>query len=66
MGRMVDHQADEIDIAAGSLDDPNSVRPGFRLYAGEAPEWQEMNDDLPKYDALRPTTRGLPPGTTEV
>jgi hypothetical protein len=60
----VAHQADEIDIAAGSLDDPDAVSPGFHLYVGEAPAWQPVDDGLPQFEALRPDTRGLPPGAT--
>jgi hypothetical protein len=55
----VDHQPDEIDIAVGSLDDPNAVTPGFHLFVKEAPGWMAMTDDLPRFAALRPNTRGL-------
>jgi hypothetical protein len=61
----VEHQAEEIDIAAGSLDDPGAISPGFHLYVAEAPAWMNLADDLPKYGALRPDTRGLSPGQTE-
>ena len=61
----VRHQPDEIDIAVGSLDDPGAVAPEFHLYAAAAPPWALPNDGLPRYDALRPATRGLEPGQTE-
>ena len=61
----VRHQPDEIDITVGSLDDPGAVRPGFHLYVGEAPEWMPLDDGLPSFAALRPTTRGLKPGQIE-
>ena len=49
----VRHQPGEIDIAAASLDAPS------------APKWAIPIDGLPRYAALRPTTRGLAPGQTE-
>ncbi|HET6526882.1 GFA family protein [Sphingopyxis sp.] len=61
----VDHQPGEIDVAAGTLDDPDAVAPAFHLYAAQAPAWMVMNALLPRYDALRPDTRGLERGQTE-
>ena len=61
----VRHQPDEIDVAAGTLDDPDAVSPGFHLYWAGAPQWMVCDDGLPRFDALRPTTRGLAPGQTE-
>jgi hypothetical protein len=61
----VRHQPHEIDVAAGTLDKPDAVAPGFHLYWAEAPEWV-ADDGLPRFDALRPATRGLEPGKTEV
>jgi hypothetical protein len=58
----VNHQADEIDITAGSLDDPNAVAPGFHLFVEQAPAWLSMADGLPRFAALRPNTRGLAKG----
>ena len=60
----VGHQPDEIDIAAGSLDEPAAVKPGFHLYADCAPAWMNIDDGLPRFAALRPATRGLAPGQT--
>lgn len=60
----VRHQPDEIDIAAGSLDDPAAARPGFHLYADCAPAWMNPDDGLPRFAALRPSTRGLALGQT--
>lgn len=62
----VRHQPGEIDIAVGSLDDPEAVDPGFHLYTSEAPSWAIGRDHLPRHDALRPQTRGLATGQTEV
>lgn len=61
----VRHQPDEIDIAAGTLDDPEEIAPSFHLYAAEAPSWMPMTAFLPRYKALRPKTRGLEEGATE-
>jgi hypothetical protein len=61
----VRHQGDEIDVAVGSLDDPGTVAPTFHLYVSEAPPWVSFADGLPRFEALRPTTRGLPAGRTE-
>jgi hypothetical protein len=49
-----------------SLDDPDAVQPAFHLYVCRAPTWMNLNDDLPRYEALRPATRGLAAGQTEV
>lgn len=59
------HQPDEIDVAAGALDDPEAIKPEFHLYAAMAPSWMPLGDGLPRYDALRPDTRGLKPGQTK-
>lgn len=61
----VRHQAEEIDIAAGTLDDPEEIAPAFHLYTAEAPSWMPMVAFLPRYKALRPKTRGLDEGVTE-
>lgn len=60
----VRHQPGEIDVAAGSLDDPAAITPAFHLYAGSAPPWALSGDGLPRFDTLRPATRGLAPGQT--
>ena len=61
----VSHQPDEIDVAAGTLDDPEAARPGFHIFAGEAPAWLAIDDGLPVFDKLRPDMRGLEPGQVE-
>ncbi len=60
----VAHQDDEIDVTGGSLDDPAVVEPGFHIFACEAPPWAVFDTSLPRFDRLRPDTRGLPPGQT--
>jgi hypothetical protein len=61
----VTHQAEEIDIAVGALDAPDTVSPGFHLYVAQAPAWMTFKDGTPCYPALRPATRGLQAGQTE-
>lgn len=61
----VRHQPDEIDVAVGTLDDPDRVEPAFHLYVAAAPQWADLNDGLPQYEALRPNTRGLREGQVE-
>jgi hypothetical protein len=61
----VRHQPNEIDVAVGTLDEPGAVIPGFHLYATQAPGWVDLDDGLPCFDSLRPTTRGLARGQTE-
>jgi hypothetical protein len=60
----VRHQPGEIDIAVGSLDDPDAVSPGFHLYVDSAPVWVKPADALPQFAQLRPNTRGLADGRT--
>jgi hypothetical protein len=62
----VHHQPDEIDIAAGSLDDPSAVTPAFHLFVEQAPAWLTLADSLPCFPELRPNTRGLDPGQTRL
>ncbi len=61
----VRHQPNEIDVAVGTLDNPDTVKPAFHLYVAEAPQWADLEDALPRYDALRPNTRGLKAGEVE-
>ena len=60
----VDHQPDEIDITAASLDVPDVVAPSFHIYYADRIAWASAGDDLPRHDRLRPDTPGLPPGVT--
>lgn len=55
----VDHQPDTIDFTIPSLDDPESVAPGFHIFTGEQIGWFETADALPRHTAFRPDTRGL-------
>lgn len=56
----VDFQAEEIDIAAATLDEPGGVTPGFHIFFADHISWNEPGDTLPRFDGWRPDTRGLP------
>lgn len=60
----VDFQADTIDVAAASLDEPALVAPTFHIFCQDAIAWSLPSDGLPRHAAFRPTTRGLPPDAT--
>jgi hypothetical protein len=62
----VDHQPETVDISVATLDDPDSVRPGFHIFWSSRIAWFEPGDDAPRHERFRPDTRGLegtePPG----
>ncbi len=39
---------------AGSLDDPNQIRPTSVIYTKDAPAWDFFDPDIPKYQAMSP------------
>ena len=55
----VDHQPETIDITVATLDDPDSVEPGFRIFEASRISWFETADDLPRHERFRQDTRGL-------
>lgn len=55
----VDHQPETIDFAVATLDDPDSVAPGFHIFHASRITWFETSDELPRHDRFRPDTRGL-------
>jgi hypothetical protein len=61
----VDHQAETLDFSIATLDEPDSVAPGFHIFYEEHISWAAACDALPRYDRFRPDTRGLEPGRTE-
>jgi hypothetical protein len=62
----VDHQPETVDFSVATLDDPNTVTPGFHIFWGSRIKWFDPGDDLPRHEKFRPDTRGLegtePPG----
>ncbi|HMJ56407.1 MAG TPA: GFA family protein [Polyangiaceae bacterium] len=44
---------DEIDVTAGSLDEPSEVRPKADIYIGTKLPWIVLDDDLPSYSGER-------------
>lgn len=55
----VDHQPETVDFSVATLDDPDSVAPGFHIFVGSKIAWFETTDDLPRHEKFRPDTRGL-------
>jgi hypothetical protein len=55
----VDFQPETVDFAIATLDEPGRVRPGFHIFTRSRIPWFDTNDDLPRYEAFRPNTRGL-------
>jgi hypothetical protein len=41
-------------IQAGSLDDPDRVRPESVIYVKDAVSWDRFDPDLPKFEAMQP------------
>jgi hypothetical protein len=41
-------------VQAGSLDDPNQVRPNEVIYAKDAVAWDFFDPSIPKFEAMRP------------
>jgi hypothetical protein len=58
------HQPDELDLPVPTLDEPEKVVPTFHIYYASRIPWAEAADTCPRYDKLRPNTRGLPSGAT--
>jgi len=55
----VDHQPETIDFSVATLDEPDSVEPGFHIFYGSRIAWFETGDTLPRHKKFRPDTRGL-------
>ena len=55
----VDHQPETVDFSVATLDEPNSVVPGFHIFWSSRIAWFEPADGLPKHERFRPDTRGL-------
>jgi hypothetical protein len=55
----VDHQPETVDFSVATLDDPDSVAPGFHIFWSSRIDWFEPRDDLPRHEKFRPDTRGL-------
>jgi hypothetical protein len=55
----VDHQPETVDFSIATLDEPETVTPGFHIFYGSRIGWAQPADDLPRYERFRPDTRGL-------
>ena len=45
--------ADEVDLTAASLDDPNTVGPAIHIWTESQLQWLHIEDDLPRYRRSR-------------
>jgi len=43
---------DMLVLRAGSLDEPDRFRPGARVYAADAPSWDQMDPALPSFAGM--------------
>jgi hypothetical protein len=55
----VDHQPETVDFPVVTLDEPDSLAPGFHIFWGSKVAWFDPGDDLPRHEKFRPATRGL-------
>lgn len=55
----VDYQPETVDFPVATLDEPDSVEPGFHIFRSSRIAWFETADDLPRHEKFRPDTRGL-------
>jgi hypothetical protein len=55
----VDYQPETIDFPVATLDDPDTVAPGFHIFRASKVAWFETADELPRHARFRPDTRGL-------
>jgi hypothetical protein len=55
----VDYQPETVDFPVATLDEPDSVAPGFHIFRSSKVAWFETTDDLPRHERFRPDTRGL-------
>jgi hypothetical protein len=54
-----DSQPSTIDFTLATLDRPAEITPGFHIFWRSRIPWFEPRDDLPRFEAFRPTARGL-------
>ena len=55
----VDHQPETVDFSVATLDDPDTVTPGFHIFWSSRIAWFDPRDALPRHEQFRPDTRGL-------
>jgi hypothetical protein len=55
----VNHQPETVDFSVATLDEPESIAPGFHIFWESRIGWFEPADTLPRHDKFRPQTRGL-------
>lgn len=55
----VDHQPETIDFSVATMDEPDTLAPGFHIFHASKIAWFETADDLPRHGRFRRDTRGL-------
>ena len=55
----VDYQPETVDFSVATLDEPDSVAPGFHIFWGSRIAWFDPGDHLPRHEKFRENTRGL-------
>jgi hypothetical protein len=58
IGYESDRRPEIVDLFAGTLDDPASIKPRCHVFVAEQMPWLEMLDDLPRFERSR---RGAEP-----
>jgi hypothetical protein len=59
LAMLVTHQPGTIDFAIATLDDPETIVPGFHIWTGGQIGWFDTADQLDRYERFRPDTVGL-------
>ena len=54
-----DFQPSTIDFTLATLDRPAEIAPAFHIFWRSRLPWFDQSDDLPRFEAFRPSTRGL-------
>jgi len=39
-----------VHVRLGTLDDPPTMKPGYHIYVASKAPWDELRDELPRYD----------------
>jgi hypothetical protein len=54
-----EHQPETVDFSVATLDNPETMAPGFHIFWGSRIAWFEPADDLPRHEKFRRETPGL-------
>lgn len=50
-------EADSMDIALATLDEPDSLKPSCHIWVSDKPSWDKISDGLPEYSEWRSTSK---------